>query len=94
MRRTISAALALILFLFASLTVPTFAKDAASSDTDTVKVKGYTKKDGTKVEGYERKKTAKKDAVADDTQQVAGYTKKDGTKVAGYTRKKATKAAK
>ncbi len=48
-----------------------------------VKVKSYTKKDGTKVEGYT--KTVKDK----DTVEVAGYTKKDGTKVAGYTRKKA-----
>ncbi len=48
-----------------------------------IKVKGYTKKDGTKVEGYT--KTVKDK----DTVEVAGYTKKDGTKVAGYTRKKA-----
>ena len=50
-----------------------------------VKVKGYTKKDGTKVEGYT--KTIKdKDP---ETVEVKGYTKKDGTKVVGYTRKKA-----
>lgn len=48
-----------------------------------VKVKGYTKKDGTKVEGYT--KTVKDK----DTVEVSGYTRKDGTKVAGYTRKKA-----
>ncbi len=48
-----------------------------------VKVKGYTKKDGTKVEGYT--KTVKDK----DTVEVKGYTKKDGTKVEGYTRKKA-----
>ena len=48
-----------------------------------VKVKGYTKKDGTKVEGYTKSVKDK------DTVEVKGYTKKDGTKVAGYTRKKA-----
>jgi hypothetical protein len=50
-----------------------------------VKVKGYTKKDGTKVDGYTRE-------VKDpDTIKVKGYTKKDGTKVEGYERKRATK---
>jgi len=48
-----------------------------------VKVKAYTKKDGTKVAGYTR------DVKDKDTVEVKGYTKKDGTKVAGYTRKKA-----
>ncbi|MBS1956590.1 MAG: hypothetical protein JST89_20550 [Cyanobacteria bacterium SZAS-4] len=52
-----------------------------------VKVKGYTKKDGTKVEGYT--KTIKDKDADKDTVEVKGYTKKDGTKVAGYTRKKA-----
>lgn len=52
-----------------------------------VKVKGYTKKDGTKVEGYT--KTVKDKDTDKDTVEVKGYTKKDGTKVAGYTRKKA-----
>lgn len=55
-------------------------------DAKEVKVKGYTKKDGTKVEGYTR---TVKDKADPDTVEVKGYTKKDGTKVAGYTRKKA-----
>jgi hypothetical protein len=50
-----------------------------------VKVKGYTKKDGTVVAPSTRTIKDK------DTVEVKGYTKKDGTKVAGYTRKKATK---
>jgi hypothetical protein len=54
-------------------------------DAKDVKVKGYTKKDGTKVESYTRHD---KDS---DTVKVKGYTKKDGTKVEGYERKKATK---
>jgi hypothetical protein len=37
----------------------TDAKAADSKADDTVKVKGYTKKDGTKVAGYTRKKASK-----------------------------------
>jgi hypothetical protein len=72
------------------------AKDGPATPpaTDTVKVKGYTKKDGTKVAGYERKKRGAAAAAEPATQQVAGYTKKDGTKVAGYTRKVPAKATK
>ncbi len=69
--------LLLVLVLMAATISGALAKE--------VKVKGYTKKDGTKVEGYT--KTVKdKDS---DTVEVKGYTKKDGTKVVGYTRKKA-----
>lgn len=54
------------------------------ADAREVKVKSYTKKDGTKVAGYT--KTVKNS----DTIKVAGYTKKDGTKVKAYTRKRTT----
>lgn len=52
-----------------------------------VKVKSYTKKDGTVVAGYT--KTVKDKDSDSDTVKVKAYTKKDGTKVEGYTRKKA-----
>jgi len=95
MKTVISSFLSLIILVFATCNMPSLAKDATATGAETVKVKGYTKKDGTKVEGYERKKNSKTEAApADDMQQVKGYTKKDGTKVAGYTRKKATKASK
>jgi hypothetical protein len=90
MKRSISLFLSLLVVLLSALSLPALAED--TQKTDTVKVKGYTKKDGTKVEGYERKST-KKNADS-DTQQVSGYTKKDGTKVSGYTRKKSTKTSK
>jgi hypothetical protein len=48
---------------------------AASVNAKEVKVKGYTKKNGTKVEGYT--KTVKDK----NTVEVKGYTKKDGTVV-------------
>lgn len=70
--------IALMFVLVMGTTCGAFAKE--------VKVKGYTKKDGTKVEGYTR---TVKDKAPADTVEVKGYTKKDGTKVAGYTRKKA-----
>jgi len=85
MKNRFAAVIALILIMLTSFAMPSFAKKAAD---DTVKVSGYTKKDGTVVKGYERKKKA--DAPS-DTQEVKGYTKKDGTKVAGYTRKKSSK---
>lgn len=59
---------------------------ASSGIAKEVKVKGYTKKDGTKVEAYT--KTVKDKG----TVEVSGYIKKDGTKVAGYNRKKAKTA--
>ncbi len=75
MRRVIFSLLSLAIMLGT-------ASGVAAKD---VKVKGYTKKDGTKVEGYTRHD---KDP---DTVKVKGYTKKDGTKVEGYERKKSTK---
>lgn len=58
---------------------------AVATAADTIKVKSYTKKDGTVVQGYTRTKTSKDEG---DVTKVKGYTKADGTKVAGYTRKK------
>jgi hypothetical protein len=40
-------------------TVKTVTESKDSKGTDTVEVKGYTKKDGTKVAGYTRKKSNK-----------------------------------
>jgi hypothetical protein len=54
-----------------------------------VKVKGYTRKDGTKVEGYTRHVKDKETSA--NTVKVKGYTRKDGTKVEGYERKKSSK---
>jgi hypothetical protein len=68
-------------------THPTYGTNpGAHEETDKVKVKGDTRKDGTKVEGDKRSKPVKEEKV-----EVKGYTKKDGTVVKGYTRKKATK---
>lgn len=67
------------------LVLSTLILFATASDAREVKVKSYTKKDGTKVSGYT--KTVKEY----DTVKVSGYTKKDGTKVKSHTRKRSTK---
>lgn len=88
--RAVTVVLFLAAFLVSAIASPAFADDTKQADT--VKVKGYTRKDGKQVPGYERKVTKKKDAAL-DMAEVKNYTKKDGTVVKGYTRKKTGKAS-
>lgn len=86
MKKKIACLVVLLMAMF-SLQVSDGVYAKPADDLGTVKVKGYTKANGTQVKEYTWKKKTKP-----SVQKVSGYTRKDGTVVKGYTRKKSSKS--